>query len=295
LTSEVHDTKLVSRFGALSWQCDQPPGTSIVFQARTGNVGEPDATWSDWSNEQTDPARAQTASPPGRFVQYRARLRTSNPRRTPELRSVSLSYRTSNLAPEVIRLEVPDLSTLEGAARQTRLNLRWEATDPNDDELGFTLFVRKEGWPDWIKLNDAPITEKTLAWDTTAFPSGRYRLKLIASDRPSNSPGDALARERESVSFIVDHDAPAVKVAPRADGAVVTLNDDLTRLVKADYSLDGGPWVAVFPDDGLFDTLHETITISLPDLKSGTHVLMVRTTDSAGNVGAGDALVDGGK
>jgi hypothetical protein len=295
LTSEVHDTKLVSRFGALSWRCDQPPGTSIAFQSRTGNVGEPDDTWSSWSAEQTEPEKAFTASPPGRFVQYRARLRTSDPRRTPELRSVSLSYRTANLAPEITRLDVPDLSSLDGAARQTRLNLRWDASDPNDDDVNFSLLVRKAGWPDWIKLTELPITEKTYAWDTTAFPSGHYKLKLLASDRPSNSPSEALSRDRESATFIVDHDAPIVKVVPRAKGAAVTLTDELTRLVKADYALDGGPWIAVFPDDGLFDTLRETITIALADLKSGTHVLMVRATDSAGNVGAGDALVDGGK
>ena len=48
----------------------------------------------------------------------------------------------------------------------------------------------------------------------------------------------------------------------------------------------------VFPDDGLFDTPAETITIRLGDLKPGTHVLMVRGTDAAGNVGTGDALIE---
>ena len=123
----------------------------------------------------------------GRFIQYRVKLSTTDPRRSPELRSVSLSYRTANLAPEITRLDVPDLSTADGAARQTRLNLRWEATDPNDDDLNYTLKVRKEGWPEWIRLDSEPLTEKTFAWDTTAFPSGSYRLKLTASDRPSNS------------------------------------------------------------------------------------------------------------
>ena len=73
---------------------------------------------------------------------------------------------------------------------------------------------------------------------------------------------------------------------------MVTLEDDLTRLVKAAYALDGGEWVAVFPDDGLFDAPGETITIRLPDLKPGTHVLMVRASDAAGNVGTGDALIE---
>ena len=30
----------------------------------------------------------------------------------------------------------------------------------------------------------------------------------------------------------------------------------------------------------------------IPDLKPGAHLLMVRATDSAGNVGTGDALIE---
>jgi hypothetical protein len=292
LVSEVHDTKLVSRFGSLTWRADSPSGTSIVFQTRSGNVNEPDETWSAWSSGQTDPTTASVVAPAGRFIQYRVKLSTNDLKRTPELRSVCLSYRTSNLAPEITRLDVPDLSATDGAVRQLRLNLRWDASDPNDDDLKFTLKVRKEGWPDWIQLTEEPITEKTFAWDTTAFPSGSYRLKLIASDRPSNSPADALARDRESLTFIVDHDPPSVELTTRGRGTVITLKDELTRLVKADYALDGGPWTPVFPDDGLFDALTEKITLSLPDVKPGVHVLMVRATDSAGNVGTGDTLLD---
>jgi hypothetical protein len=292
MVSEVYDTKLISHFGALSWRSDQPPGTSVTLECRSGNVGEPDETWSPWSPEQSDPNKSSCAAPPGRFIQYRARLSTTDPKRTPELRSVALSYRTANLAPEVPRLDVPDLSAADGAVHQTRLNLRWDASDPNDDDLSYLVKVRKEGWPDWIGLNESPITEKSFAWDTTAFPSGTYRLKLTASDRPSNSPSEALSRERESVSFIVDHEPPQVSVSPEGRGASIRLVDRLTRLVKADYAVDGGTWVPIFPDDGLFDTLHEEITLALPDLKPGVHVLMVRATDAAGNVGSGDALLD---
>jgi hypothetical protein len=83
-----------------------------------------------------------------------------------------------------------------------------------------------------------------------------------------------------------------VTVTPRKSGAEIALKDELTRLVKADYALDGGRWVPIFPDDGLFDTVQEKITLALPDLKPGVHLVMVRATDSAGNVGAGDALIE---
>jgi hypothetical protein len=292
LVSTVHDAKLISRYGAVSWRAECPEGTAIQLEVRTGNVAEPDTTWSEWSRAQTDPHVAHAAVPPGRFAQYRATLTTRNPGVTPELRSVAVSYQSANLPPEISKIDVPDVSAGDGATRQTRLTLRWDVSDPNGDELNYTLQIRKEGWPEWVPLGTHPLTETSYAWDTTAVPAGLYRVRLIASDRPSNNPGDALNRERISEPFLIDHESPGVTIVPQDHGAVVTLKDNLTRLVKAAYAVDSGEWVAVFPDDGLFDTPSETLTIRLGDLKPGTHVLMVRATDAAGNVGSGDALIE---
>jgi hypothetical protein len=292
LTSEVLDAKLISRFGALSWKADQPPGTSVALQVRTGNVGEPDATWSDWSPEMTDPDASRPQVAPGRFAQYRASLSTRNPAVTPELRSVWLRYQTANLPPEITKLDVPDVGAGDGASRQAKMTLRWDVSDPNSDELSYTLHIRKEGWPDWVRLGDRPLSATNYEWDTSSVPAGLYRVRVTATDRPSNNPEDALARDRTSDPFIVDHEAPTVTVAPKSGGASITLKDDLTRLVKAAYALDGGDWVPIFPEDGLFDTPRETITVALPDLKPGTHILVVRATDAAGNTGTGDALIE---
>ena len=155
------------------------------------------------------------------------------------------------------------------------------------------MHIRKEGWPDWVRLGDgSPLTEPNHAWDTTTVPAGLYRVKVSASDRPSNNPGDALSADRESDAFIVDHEPPGIAIVPGPRGAAVALKDRYTRLVKAAYALDGGEWVPVFPDDGLFDTQSETLTIKVPDLKPGTHILVVRATDAAGNVGTEDAVLD---
>lgn len=291
LVSDVLDTKLISRFGALTWKGDQPSGTSIAVQVRTGNVGEPDATWSAWSPEQTDPDASRAQSPPGRFAQYRVTLSTRDEAATPELRSVYLRYQTANLPPEITKIDVPDVGGADGATRQTRLTLRWNVTDPNGDDLDYSLHIRKEGWPDWVRLGHDRLTASTYDWDTTSVPAGLYRVRVTASDRPSNNPEDALSRDRVSDPFIVDHDAPVVTITTKPIGAVITLKDHLTRLVKAAYALDGGDWVPVFPDDGLFDSPGESITVSLPDLKPGSHILVVRATDAAGNIGTGDALI----
>ncbi len=54
--------------------------------------------------------------------------------------------------------------------------------------------------------------------------------------------------------FIVDHESPSIAIALQSRGATITVKDQLTRLVKAAYALDGGDSIPVFPDDGLFDS-----------------------------------------
>jgi len=291
LTSDVLDARLISRFGALTWKADRPRGTSVAVKVRTGNVGEPDATWSPWSADQGDPSAAAAIKvPAGRFAQYQLTLASTDPASTPEVRSISLRYQTANLPPEIARVDVPDVGAGDGATRQARLNLRWEATDPNGDDLSYTLQIRKDGWPDWVDLGRDPLTDSSFAWDASAVPDGTYRLRVVATDRPSNAPDDARTRDRVSDPFLVDHLPPTVAVLASPGGATVTIKDEQTRIVKAAYALDGGEWVPIFPDDGLFDSPAETITVALPGLKPGTHVLMVRATDAAGNLGTGDLV-----
>jgi hypothetical protein len=291
LLSDVRDAKLISRFGAVQWRADAPPKTSVSVQVRSGNVAEPDATWSDWSAEQTDPETAHAHAPAARFAQYRIKLATKDPAVSPELTSVALRYQSANLPPEISRLDLPDVSALDGATKQTKLSIRWDVTDPNDDEMSFLLFLRKEGWPDWVRLTEQPITEKTYTWDASSVPAGRYRVKVEASDRPSNNVADASTRDRISESFIVDTEPPVVTIETSPLKATARLRDGLVRLAKASYAIDGGDWVPVFADDGLFDTSSESVTIPLPDIKPGTHILVIRATDAAGNVGTGDALL----
>lgn len=292
ITSEVHDTKLISRFGSVGWRADLPAGTSLSIQVRSGNVAEADATWSEWSSAFTDPSAAQARIPAGRFVQYRASLGTKDPAVSPELSSVFVRYQSLNLPPEIVKLEVPDVSALDGVSKPGKLTFKWDVNDPNDDDLAYSLYLRKEGWPDWVKLNEESITDRTFPWDSTSVPAGRYQVRLTATDRPSNNQADALSRERVSESFLIDHEAPAVVIKSDGAKATVSLRDSMTRIVRASYAIDGGEWVPVFADDGLFDTTSESLTIPLSGLKPGHHVVMVRAYDAAGNPGTGDALAE---
>ena len=53
--SEVLDAKIVSKWGALRWEARHAgEDTRVSVAVRSGNIAEPDDTWSDWSAEQTD-------------------------------------------------------------------------------------------------------------------------------------------------------------------------------------------------------------------------------------------------
>src|SRR5262249_27123775 len=101
VTGEVIDAKLISRWGAISWQGDVPTGTKLAVSVRGGNVAEPDETWTDWSPEQIDPKTAAANLPSARYLQFRVTLGTGNPNVTPSLHHLTVRYATLNQAPEV--------------------------------------------------------------------------------------------------------------------------------------------------------------------------------------------------
>src|SRR5262249_13846990 len=145
ITSDVLDAKIISKWGALTWKANTPAGTSVTFSVRTGNVAEPDETWSDWSAEYTDPEKTTVTAPTARFLQYRVTLTSTSPQATPELHRLALRYKTTNQAPEITSFDVPDLDAVN-LENPKKLKLKWSATDPNEDELTYSLWVRKDGW-----------------------------------------------------------------------------------------------------------------------------------------------------
>jgi hypothetical protein len=46
----------------------------------------------------------------------------------------------------------------------------------------------------------------------------------------------------------------------------------------------------VFPTDGLFDSKSENFRFLTDTLRPGTHVVVLRVRDAAGNVGSGDVV-----
>jgi hypothetical protein len=85
-----------------------------------------------------------------------------------------------------------------------------------------------------------------------------------------------------------------VKVVGFEGGAAIleaSATDPFVRLTEASFAVDGKRWTNVFPVDGLFDSKTETFRFKTDTLRPGTHVLVLRVRNAAGNFGSGDVVI----
>jgi hypothetical protein len=132
------------------------------------------------------------------------------------------------------------------------------------------------------------MSEAILVWDTSSVPNGRYFVRVVASDTPSNSPTTALTGAMESMSFDIDNTPPSITVtAVRREGSRVTIAFDVrdtnSAVQKADYSLDGDRWQTIYPKDGIADSRFEQFELVL-DGDAGARGVILRAADALGNV-----------
>jgi hypothetical protein len=65
-----------------------------------------------------------------------------------------------------------------------------------------------------------------------------------------------------------------------------TAHDTSTAIERAQYSLDGGEWILLAPDEAISDALVEHYNIGLPSQPPGEHTIAVRAYDRFENVGS---------
>ena len=324
--SPVRDAKVVAAWGRIWWR----GRGAVELQTRTGNTERPDMTWSEWSASYRDPAGAPVTSPRARFIQWRAVMRApANGSAGGESRieDVSLAYLPRNVAPEILSITTlpsgvallsaiqiqidPNLEasgfdpSLIGPVPQVpprrafqrgAVALQWQAEDRNGDTLEYAVYYRAQSESAFHLLKEK-LRDNFYTVDGAALGDGRYIFKVVATDAPENSIGAALSGERISEPVEVDNTAPMVRAAGEAVlGAErvrvsFIVEDARGRVRRADVSVDGGVWRAVFPEDGIADSPRETFALDLPLTGAGEHTISLRGFDASGNVGSARVLV----
>ena len=219
--------------------------------------------------------QGRIASPSARFLQYRATISG-----TASLTEVNLAYMMKNVPPVVsaaestpanyrfpapaavgptghANLTLPPITRGSAAATtptpdtgvtpaltwsKGQIGARWLASDDNSDTLEFKVEIRGEKEQTWKLIKDK-VRERYLSFDSTAYPDGRYVIRVTASDAPSNTPDQALSASRETESFLIDNTAPEITgLNAVINGSKIDVRfqvrDALSWLGKAEYSVN---------------------------------------------------------
>jgi hypothetical protein len=321
-----HDAGTASRWGSISWRGETPTGSTMVFRTRSGNSAKPDRTWSAWSAPLGNPAGSPITSPNARYIQWKAELAGKNAV-TPILNSVTLAYLPQNSPPVVKSINVitqsapaaaaaklasagsnsafsvtvsdtgeSSSSTSAGTPTQTlpkastqQITVNWQAEDPDNDRLVYSIYFRSEDATQWMPLKSG-MHETAITFDADILADGKYFFRVLASDRPANPPPSAREAQLTSAPVMIDNTPPVVTMGSvRYSGGTARVefeaSDAASALRRCEYSLDAASWVPLQAIDGVIDSLREKFALDLTGLSAGEHLLVVRVADSANNSG----------
>ncbi len=284
--SEVFDARIQSRFGRLAWNVEAAGPSAVSFAVRLGNSDYPDRSWTSWSAPFTDPENSNINTGGYRFLQVKIVLSSTSPSASPLLSGYRVYYLTDNLKPEIgpIRVQRPEdrKPVPDTTPPRTYLHVSWEASDPNQDRLNFSLSLRKLPGNEWLPLR-SELREKWLYLDCELFADGKYQLKVQADDGLDNPPAWARSSVQTSAPFIIDSTAPLLSEFSMTGRSVrFKAEDQASAVALAQYSLDGKEWIPVFPDDLVGDSRVETYRFELSNPKN-SRILLIKLSDEFGN------------
>ncbi|HMB95186.1 MAG TPA: hypothetical protein VKK61_04030 [Tepidisphaeraceae bacterium] len=288
-TSPVLDATQISRFGKVHLNGTLPASTSLKFSTRSGNVEEASAPgWSPWSDDTSAEEFLQVSSTPARFLQYRLSFTSDAGKATPIVEDIDIAYQVPNLPPEIKSIKIDQPVADENTVPDGKVTISWEASDPNEDDLLYSIYFRRGSHSPWILLKDK-LKDPTYDWETRSVGDGRYEIKVEASDAAANPPGQGKTATRVSDPIIVDNTPPIIgdiKAELSGGDATISLNvaDRTTTVARLEYSVDSSQdWQSVLPLDNIADSPQEAYKFIVSDLPAGAHQITLRATDAKGN------------
>jgi sugar lactone lactonase YvrE len=311
--SDVFDAHIFSRWGRAELR-----GTgNVELFARSGNVDNPDRNWSPWQKVELQ-KDGQVSVPAARFIQWKTVLHAGNP--APRVDSVTLNYLPKNVAPtfddvtvqtgvryQSLSLSLPKMpgsDSSSGAGMphfdappptmhdRDSIGVKWSVHDDNDDQMVYSVYYRGDGEARWLLLKD-DLSDKFYSFDASLLPDGGYTIKVVVSDAPSHSPGEALTSEKESARFEVDTTPPRIEnlsasyESGRDPGQIhVSFRavDGFSSIKRAEYSMDAGEWQYVEPVGQISDSKTENYDfhVSIPSDRTAPVPALVEKNTGSG-------------
>jgi hypothetical protein len=318
--SSVLDAKASASWGRLWWRSKG----NIVFQTRSGNTETANETWSSWADV-VGQGGGLIPSPKARYLQWRALLKSGAV--LPVINEVNAAYQPRNIAPEILSISIlptnvglianpappvdPNIeaSGLPSSAfgvviapvqprrvyQRGARSFQWTSEDRNADRLVFDVYFKESSDADY-KLLKQDLTESFTTIDGISLSDGSYTIRVIAKDSPDNAGAISLTGEKISDPFDIDNTQPAVTpgnpvIAGQSAQVTFSASDRSSYITRAEYSINGGEWITVYPDDGISDSPTEHYTVKVPMTTPGEYAVTLRVFDASGNAGNARAVV----
>jgi hypothetical protein len=237
--SVIHDAKGEARWGRARWIANAPAGTALRVETRTGNVAEPDGTWSAWEPARMDSAgEGAIVSPGARFLQYRVALEGNGV--SPSLREISFSYIARNQPPRVTLQSPTGGERWSGA--QT---LRWNAQDPDGDAVTYEVFYSADNGAAWKPLPAGKPAETAASAATPTGAQGKESVedlqkRLDRTNMPATMKAMLLERARQRAAGGLEEGAPSKETSRALDTALLPDGLYLFKIVASDGGVNPG-------------------------------------------------------
>ena len=315
--STVHDAKVKSKWGRISWNPEISSGTKIELFTRTGNNEKPDAAWNSWKKTKLSPEDINNEiieSPNARFIQYKAVLSTIDKCTSPALGNITISYLQDNQSHSIKSVEIDNLNNVKSGVKTKQKKhaktksartstpkdnkrkkgfkkiITWELANPDNDHLLFNLYAKKTKERFWRIIASNLQDQRSYTWNIDNVDNEEYHVKIIASDILSNQPEDEMQAEIISQRFPVDNKGPEIKITDTiccVNGNFTvngTVSDDISNISEMRYSIDSKNWFPIFPTDQLFDYKKEDFQFTMPKLPViGNPMITISARDAEGN------------
>lgn len=280
----------------------------IQIRTRSGNNQTPNEYWSDWS-EWASAKNFEIASPPARYLQFEVRFLERNA----TLREIDIAFLIPNQRPRIANLSVspnpvqsqflqsrstsdngpkqPQNGGPTGGANQLsssslkQRKVSWKVIDPDGDPAQTQLFYKPLNAEKWISFTgENHIKESHYTINLKNLADGQYRLKLTATDRRFNDPGAGFATSEIIGPILVDNTQPSFEnFSLTNDELAFRAADETSRILIAQYRINGNHWQTIWPEDKVYDQKTESFSLNMPrDVESGD-IVEVRLLDEGGN------------
>ncbi len=285
--SRVLDAKLPANWGVAHLQAALPAGTRVTIRTRSGNVKDVKTLgrfWSPWSAAMPANTWRKISSPVARYLQFKIHLTANKAGQSPVVDAAGLVYQQIPVPPQI-----NSVMAVPVAGNPHLVKIKWSAADANGDSLQYHLEYRQKGIPVWIGLVNH-LTDTDYLFKTNSVPSGKYRVKVIASNAADNSPQETFEVARETRYFVVENAPPVISGLKwkmlRDQRVVVTgfVHSRRVPVVAVAFQVDSGKyWQPTAASDKIFDAPLEGFSARTGKLAAGPHRITIRAVDAKGN------------